>query len=120
MAQATANFELGTQGVTIATSDAGSANAWDAVSIVASGAAIYDNAHVYQTLAAKLTTGATAGSTYLQWSAATLGTLTDNYGRAYIYRTANPPGSSNLFLVAHNRGHPRKGADNQRRQGRAL
>jgi hypothetical protein len=92
VAQATNNFEGGTNGNTIATSDTGSGNAWDAVTLPAgTGTLTYDTAHTYGALAGKLVCGTTSTTAYLQWSTATLGSITgDAYGRFYVYMTSNP------------------------------
>ena len=89
MTQVSANFETGTNGNTVSTGDTGSATAWEGVTIGASAALIYDTAHVYNTLAAKVSTGASSVSCYAEWTTAA-GTLTDHYGRIYLYWTANP------------------------------
>lgn len=98
MADITATFETGTNGNTISTGDAGSATAWDAVSIGSNAAVIYDTTHVYNTLSGKISTGASAVTPYLEWVAA-LGTVTDHYGRIYIYFTANPAANHRLIRV---------------------
>lgn len=85
MAQVTATFETGTNGNTLSTGDAGSATAFDAID--ASGPITYDNTHAYDALAAK--TSGTAES-WFAWTTALGGTLTDTYGRAYVYMTAYP------------------------------
>lgn len=90
MARVTADFETGTNTNTIATSDTGSLNAFDVVSIGTSATATYDNTHAYGTLAAKLTVPVGSTTSFLQWSSASLGSITDAYGRLYLYRTANP------------------------------
>ncbi len=98
MAQATATFEAGTQGNTIATSDTGSANAWDAVTLPAgTGSLTYDNTHVYGALAAKFTAGSTSTTAILQWSSVTLGSISDAFGRFYIWMSANPGSINNII-----------------------
>lgn len=92
MAQATADFELGTNGNAVLTTDAGSATAWDSKD-AAGNAITYDNAHVYGTLAGKYdATGSPAGACAMVWSTG-IGTLTDWYGRTYLYATGNPSGN---------------------------
>lgn len=89
MALCTATFEAGTNGNTIAAADPGSATAWDSV-VLNTGALIYDNTQAaHGVLAGKVTTTGTATVTYAQWDTA-LGTVTDHYGRIYLYFTANP------------------------------
>lgn len=83
MAQITADFETGVNGNTIATSDAGSATAWDVVNIGASATATYDNTHAaFGTLSGKLVS--TANNVRLEWSTA-FGTQTDHWGRMYLW-----------------------------------
>ncbi len=104
MTQATATFEAGTQGATIATSDTGSTSAWDVVTLPAgTGSLIYDNTHVYGTRAAKLTAGSTSTTAILQWSSVTLGSISDAYGRFYIWASAFP-GNSNNEIQFRNTG----------------
>ncbi len=98
-AKATADFELGTNGATIATADAGSATPWRTVSYAASpGKAIYDNTYAANgSLAAKLTPGTGNVQAYLSWRAA-FGTQTDYYGRAYVRLPAYPAsGNDNII-----------------------
>lgn len=96
MTQVSANFETGVNGNAISTGDAGSATAFDGVRKTAvNGIASYDNTHVaFGSLAAKF--GATAGGTAsgdVNWSTALGGTLTDSYGRLYLYLTAYDTGN---------------------------
>lgn len=80
------NFEGGTNGSTIATSDTGSGNSWDTVLIQgAGGAIIYDNTHVgHGSLATKITSDGASSVQQLGWN--TLGSLTgDFYTRQYFY-----------------------------------
>lgn len=102
MATLAANFEAGTNGNTIAAADAGSVDAWNTVSTPpASGVLAYDNAHAaHGSLAAKLSTGATAGAEAMTWTTA-FGAQTDHYGRVYLYMTANPAASPRIIRVAN-------------------
>ena len=90
----TANFEAGTLSNTIATGDAGSADAWTTVVIGAGCTVIYDNTHAYGTLAAKLTTGGNAMR--LRWTHAS---NTDQYGRIYLWLDALPGAGSYLNII---------------------
>ncbi len=102
MAIISAEFELGTDQATIATGDAGNATAWNTVTIPASGTCIYDVLRAaHGTKSAKIATAGTAGICGLLWSTA-LGTVTDHWGRLYLYMTANP--AANYILVAVNSG----------------
>ncbi len=97
MTQVSAGFETGVNGNTIATADAGNATAWNAVTLGTGGTAVYDSTQKHGgTLSGKLTRG-TAGQCFVQWIAA-LGTVTDHYGRAYVYLAANPGAAFALVL----------------------
>src|SRR6266542_7095508 len=103
MAIITAGFELGTDQATIATGDAGNATAWDTVSIPASGTCIYDVLRAaHGKKSAKIATAGTAGICGLLWSTA-LGTVTDHWGRLYLYSTANP-GTQYILVSANSAG----------------
>lgn len=79
----TADFETGTNGATVATTDTGSANAWNAIS----GTPIYDNTHVaHGSLAMEIQHTSTA-NVGTQW---TLSSLTHSFGRFYLYSSGNP------------------------------
>lgn len=83
----TAGLETGTNAATVATTDTGNATAWNTVVINTGCTATYDNTHAHGgSLSAKIVQTATASSQcYLSWSAATLGTLTEDYGRLYLW-----------------------------------
>jgi hypothetical protein len=86
----TADFEVGAQDATVAVTDAGSANAWDAVSIGANTTVKYDGlAHTGKRSVRFVSAG--AGGAYtstISWSSGTLGTTTtDHWGRFYLYLT---------------------------------
>lgn len=99
MADITANFELGTNGNDVLTSDSGSATAWDTRSVSGSTTIKYDTAHVaFGSLAAKFTVVA-GGLGFLQWRAA-FGTQTDHFGRFYFYATANPSSVQPIWQAA--------------------
>lgn len=103
MAVCSAQFETGTNGNTISTSDAGSLTAWNTVSLGAGATAVYDNTHVHGgSLAGKLNGGAGNTTADLRWTSGTLGTLTDHYGRAHIYFTANP--DANFTFINYRSG----------------
>lgn len=88
MAEVSADFELGTNGNNVLTTDAGSATAWNTRN-VAAGTLTYDTTHVgHGTLAAKIAPSG-ASACYVQWDTA-FGTQTEHYGRAYLYLTTNP------------------------------
>src|SRR5207253_3145174 len=95
MATITANFETGTSGNTIATSDTGSATAWDGVIDGANTTVAYDTSHTYGQLSAKINTTASTPA-YVAWLSTGFGTQTDHYGRIYVYFTANPSATFQL------------------------
>lgn len=87
MAVCTATFETGVDGNDVLTGDAGSATAWD-VRAVTGGSIVYDDAHAHGgSLAGKFTYSGSSSSTALRWTTA-FGTITDHYGRIYLYATA--------------------------------
>lgn len=86
-----ADFNQGTNGNTVSTSDLGNQDAWDLVSIGAGATIVYDTAHVNAgSLACKFQQ--TGAACTIRW-VASYGTQTDHYGRAYVYITAAPTGS---------------------------
>ena len=101
MAELTNNFEGGTATNTIASTDSGSGNAWDSVTIGASSGLTYDTTHVaHGSLACKMLSGS-AAATYLDWSTS-MGTLGGtHYGRIYFYFTANPGSTFNMVRFLH-------------------
>lgn len=89
MAQISADFELGTNGNSVLPADAGSATAWDTESTAGASTRTYSDAVVaHGGLSMKLTWNA-ASETVISWTTA-LGTVTDHYGRFYLYMLANP------------------------------
>jgi len=99
MTLCTANFEAGVNGNNILSTDVGSPTAWDSTAVTGSGARTYDNAHVaHGSLAARFFVTGGAGTAICTWSTA-LGTVTDQYGRVYIYFTANPSAAAVCFPV---------------------
>jgi hypothetical protein len=106
MAQASADFELGVNGNSVAAADPGSATAWDSVTILgASNTLRYDNTHAYGDLAAKIDNATTPASTVaMTWSTAISGP-TDHYGRFYLYAGANP--AAEFRLIFFNGGSQR-------------
>lgn len=81
MTQLTADFEAGTNGNTITTSDTGSADAWDNVVISGATYKYVNDSVAHGSLAAQLAQG-TNSSSYLEWTS--LGAITDYYGRIYF------------------------------------
>jgi hypothetical protein len=83
------NFEGGVIGNTIATTDTGSGDAWNTVTIGASSTCTYDNAHARGLAAMKIVQPATAVATFVNWTG--LGAITTSvWGRVYCYLTALP------------------------------
>ena len=98
MSVCTANFETGTNGNNIATSDTGSATAWDAVSMSGSDSIKYSNAHpAFGTLGAHINNLVGDGPAFMKWQAA-YGTVTEDWGRFYAYMTSY--GSGDYSVVA--------------------
>lgn len=121
MAQITADFELGTNGNTIAITDPGSATPWDVVTISGAGALTYDVLHPgHGLLSANINPQANAAC-FMSWTTA-LGTVTDHFGRFYIYLIANPAsfggllslfsGASLCFRIGVNSSGQIRGDDN--------
>jgi len=94
----TANFELGTNGAEIQTSDAGDASAWDSINRNAS--ITYDTTHALGTQSAHFLTDAGSGAAHLLWTTS-FGTQTEYYGRVCLYCDARQP--TEIALVRHNR-----------------
>jgi hypothetical protein len=95
-------FETGTNGATISTANAGDPTAWNTVTINTGCTATYDTTHAHRgTLSGKLTqTATTSSQCYVQWSAATLGTRTNTYGRLYLWmNSASANGTDALVQV---------------------
>lgn len=101
----TADFEAGTNGNTIATTDAGSATAWNAVNIPTGGSVKYDSAiKAHGSLSGKIICSSTPSAGYFTWSGATWGPQTDHYGRAYVYWPGGNPASVQLLVFFKNAG----------------
>jgi hypothetical protein len=99
MAEATATFEAGVNGNTITNAGGEAAlSAWNTVTIAGAGnTLVYSNAQFKGTLSAKVDAATTpASGVTMQWSTA-IGTLTDHYGRIYLYCPANPSGTIRLI-----------------------
>lgn len=89
MAALTADFELGTNGATIATGDTGSATAWNAIS----GTPTYDTTHpAHGTKGANCNTS--ASFRHMDWFPSS---LTTSFGRAYMYATSAPSSDDRCF-----------------------
>lgn len=98
MAVLTAGFETGVATVDILPTDPGDASAWDQVFRL-TGSAVYDNTQSKTgSLSGKITAG--ASTTYCAWTTS-LGTVTDHYGRFYIYFPAFPSGNYGRFFSVY-------------------
>ncbi len=110
MTQCTATFETGVNGNNISTGDAGSATAFDAVTLgngTGTGIAKYSSAQAATgTLSGLLGGTGGTGKGYVIWSTA-FGTVTDHYGRLYLYLTANPAGQISIMQVGTSGGDTR-------------
>ena len=84
MADLTATFETGVHGNNVATADAGSGDAWNVVQITSPGTLKYDNTIFYGALGAKLTSSTATSGIHMAWTTA-FPTVTDHYGRIYVY-----------------------------------
>src|SRR5581483_5372696 len=106
MAVLTASFSPpgATNGSTIATTDTGDANAWDAVVINGGGSAAfkYDNSHTRfgKSVAGKMVSNSAAS--VVEWTTQ-YGSISSDWGRIYLYLTAYP-NNTTLFVSA---GNPR-------------
>ena len=98
MAVATADFEAGVDGNAIETTDPGSATPWDSKNVVGGNICEYDSVHAYGLLAAKFDSTPDPNSdAQLRWSTG-IGTLTDWYGRIYLYCTVFPTSGNQFFI----------------------
>ena len=85
--------------ITLANSDDGGAgNAFNVV-VFGAGSAVFDTARAaHGTRSARLTAASPGTPIYLGWQVATVGTRTEIFGRAYIYKTAHPSGNQYPIL----------------------
>lgn len=91
MAEYTGNFETGTNGNNIQTTDAGSLNAWDDRNFSADATLTYSNVEKYGNLSARMVFSATPNTAYVAWTNTTLGSsLTELWGRVYLFYAAWP------------------------------
>ena len=100
MADVTAGFELGTAGNTLTTGDTGDATAYNTVAI-GSGTTL-----VYSTDQAKFGSQSmkcqqTGGAGNIQFD---VSSITDTYGRFYLYRSAVPSGTLHQLIRFQNTG----------------
>ena len=87
------NFNGGTSGTAISTTNSGgiSGTAFTTVSATNSATVAFSNAQVaHGNMSAVVSTTSTAGVASLQWGSGVIGTQTTLYGRAYFYLTASP------------------------------
>ncbi len=101
---ASSGFESGTVGNTIATGGAGDPNPWDFVEIDGTSTLKYDRGRIaHGNVAAKIVTGAASPQlTAFGWNVATLGNLTNQYGRFYVALGNNMAGT--VLLDIENSG----------------
>ena len=80
--------------ITTGNSDDGSAgNAFDTVTL-GGGTIVFDTAQfAHGDLSARLISAGSPAAMYFGWESASVGTVTEIWGRAYIYRTAHPSGN---------------------------
>lgn len=99
-----ADFEKGTSGNDVLTSDPGSANAWDTRNVTGDSALTYDSAHAHTGfLAAKMQAPSTSATAAISWRAA-FGTQTEHYGRVYWYLTSYTIADSSAMIQFNNSG----------------
>lgn len=97
MTLCTADFEKGTNGSNVLAADPGSATAFDSVSAVNGATVTYDSLHAaHGSLGAKFSDSGVAGVASVAWSTS-FGTVTDYYGRLYLFLTANPGSQMPIF-----------------------
>jgi hypothetical protein len=87
MAELTANFDLGTNGQEITTSDPGDASPWDVVN--KNDSISYDESPAIGVNSAHFLTTGGGGTAHLRWESS-FGTQTEYYGRVCVYREAFP------------------------------
>lgn len=96
MAEFTADFETGSNGSKVLTTDTGSSDAWNEVGRGGDGTSpSYSSTQAQGTLSMKVASSAGGDGGYVGWMTATLGNLTTVYGRAYLYL----PSTSAIYPV---------------------
>lgn len=93
--------EGGTNGTAVTTANSGGASgtAWDTVTIGGGAAVTYDTTHVYGALAYKCVAGTSLTS--MAWGSASLGTLSEAWGRLYLYLEALPSVSTGIVRLTN-------------------
>lgn len=105
MAEYTGNFETGTAGNTVSAADAGSANAWNDKASGAGSTLTYSATQAYGTLSAQCILDAGGGESWVAWNSATIGTsLTEVWGRIYMYFTSLPTGGVAFWVRGFDTG----------------
>src|ERR1700759_1234407 len=100
MTAVSADFELGVNGASIATTDSGSATAWDSIVKATSATVTYDNTHVARgNLSGKFATNGTGGAGANAIWTTSFGTVTDHYGRFYLWIDTFPSAVVDLVLL---------------------
>lgn len=92
----------GSDTTTVSTGNSGgdSGTAWDTVTINATAALTFDSTKGRGNLAYKISTGGTAGNSFIQWTLGA-GITTTVYSRCYYYFTAAPAANHRIFVFAN-------------------
>lgn len=90
------NTAEGTSTSNVATSDTGSGNAWNAVSVVAGQTITYDNTVAAHGVTSHKHANTTGGGAYVAWTSTTLGAISTAYARVYFYFTTVPTVTTRL------------------------
>lgn len=92
------DMEEGSSGTTIAAAVGGPVeDAWDSVTIGTGATLQYSNTQAaHGVISALVATSGTAATSYMTWSTS-MGSLTTQYGRQYIYLTANPTTQASIL-----------------------
>jgi hypothetical protein len=88
-----ATADQGVQGATVGTGEAGSGNPWDAV--VGTPTITYASEHARGRMAYQVVAGASAQQ--VVWTSASVGTVTQIYGRFYLWSHAHPSTPTGIF-----------------------
>ncbi len=105
------NAEGGSNGTTVTTGNSGGASgdAFDGVTIGASGGLVFSSTQFEDALSYKIDTPATSVNVLVEWTTTTIGTQTTLFARVYLYLLANPV-SQPIHLIKFRDGSTEKGA----------
>lgn len=94
MAVLSSGFETGTDGATIATTDNGNPSKWDLVH----SSPTYSRAHPAVGSSLGMFCNFTGPQLGVSWTSGSFGTVTEDYGRAYLLQTAPPDAGLQAFI----------------------